>query len=479
MGKANKKIISSTIFYSIGEIVPRVLAFLLMPILTKYLSPADYGITSYTTTIMTFVFVIASLSLNTFLLRNYYLEKTEESKKEIIGGIFVFICLFNLALLVIQMVIFPFAIASFKINIPFYPFFLLAIINNFFDVIAIIPLVLYRIKENPRAFIILSLSKVILQFILTYFLVVHMREGLLGSYMARLYINVPFAFIYFFIIYKNGIFVLSLEKIKAALIFSLPLLPASLSYLIVSVSDRIILERFISLRDLGIYSVAFTLSLALNIVIQSLYKTFEQIIFKRFNDVDFDVLNLKLFKLFSIFVICGGFTISIFSREIFMMAASKSFYEGYRLMPTMVIAVIISGLNTYTGTLLIAANKRKLVAVLTTISAVVCIIFNFVFVPLLGYWGSLYATIFAVSIITIVSYIKLNPNMRVVSYQIVLLLMVFFVPLYMDKYIMANHFFVKILIKLLMSIVVFLVSFPLLGINAFNAINLRKLKIIK
>lgn len=478
MSKIKKQIIGSTILYSIGEIVPRILAFLLMPVLTKHLTPADYGITSYTTTIMTFVYVIASLSLNTFLLRNYYLEKTEDSKKRIIGGIFVFICLFNLGLLIAQFVVFPIAISAFKINIPFYPFFLLAIINNFFDVIAIIPMVLYRIKEDPRGFITLSLSKVVLQFVLTYIFVAKLDQGLIGTYMARLYVNIPFALVYVYIIHKNGIFTLNLDRIKSALTFSLPLLPASLSYLIVSVSDRIILERFIPLTDLGIYSVAFTLSLALNIVVQALYKTFEQIIFKRFHDDDFQEVNLKLYKIFSIFVICGGFTIAVFSREVFSIVASASFFEGHKLVPAMVIAVIITGLNTYLSTLFIAASKRRLVAVLTTISATVCIIFNLIFVPLFGYWGSIYTTIFAVSIISIVSYLKLSVKASILWYQIVLILAVFIVPFYLDKYVLNAHFYLKILIKLFITLTVFVLSFPLLGINMINR-NLLKLKLSK
>ncbi|WP_342330321.1 oligosaccharide flippase family protein [Pedobacter sp. FW305-3-2-15-E-R2A2] len=470
------RVVKQTIIYSIGEIVPRILSFLLLPILTQYLSPTDYGITSYTTTIMTFIFVIASLSLNTFLLRNYYLEKTEEGRKEIIGAVFVFICLFNLALLLIQLLVFPVAIKGFGINVPFYPFFLLAIINNFFDVISIIPLVLYRIKENPKAFVILSLSKVILQFLLTYLLVVKMNEGLLGSYMARLYVNIPFALIYCYIIYRNGVFVFRIDKIKAALAFSLPLLPASLSYLIVSVSDRIILERFIPLNKLGIYSVAFTLSLALNIVIQALYKTFEQIIFKKHHDEGFNDLNLKLFKVFSIFVICGGLAISIFSQEIFTIIASENFFVGHELVPAMVVAVSITGLNTYLGTLLIANDKRKLVAVLTTISAVLCIALNLIFVPFFGYWGSIYSTILAVSVITVVSYTKLNLKMNVVYYQIVVLSLIILAPYYLNEATSEMNFFLRVSLKLLFTLIVFFVSFSALKIDIFKEIKLIGIK---
>lgn len=69
--------------------------------------------------------------------------------------------------------------------------------------------------------------------------------------------------------------------------FSLPLLPGALAYLILSVSDRIILERNVPMAEIGIYNVAFTMALALNIVIQSGYKAIEPEIFKRYGATDY------------------------------------------------------------------------------------------------------------------------------------------------------------------------------------------------
>ena len=98
----SQKLVKSTIYYSIGEIIPRIISFLLLPILTKYLTPDEYGIVSYTNSVMMFVFVIATLSLNTFVLRHYYGSKDEYSRKELIGSTFLFIFGFNCVLIIFQ-----------------------------------------------------------------------------------------------------------------------------------------------------------------------------------------------------------------------------------------------------------------------------------------------------------------------------------------------------------------------------------------
>lgn len=451
MSMLNKrKLLGDTILYSLGEIIPRILSFLLLPILTRFLSPADYGISSYTNTVMTFLFVFAALSLNTFLLRNYYLEK-EEDRKRLIGSIFCFICIFNLVLLGLQMVFFPIIIHAFNINVPFKPFFALAIINNFFDVISIIPLVVYRIKENAKGFVLLSLSRIVLQFGLTYLMVVVFQQGLLGSYLAKLYINIPFALIYFFVIYRNATFSFDVGKIKQALKFSIPFLPASLSYLIISTSDRLILERYISLDALGIYSVAFTLSLALNIVTQALYRTFEQVIFKNYLHADFPSMNLILFKVFSIAVTVFGFSLALLSPEIFKIAASSNFYSGHQIVPFMVVSVVLAAYNVYLNTLLVAAEKQKITSLLNMISAGISVTLNLLLVPSFGFYGSIVSSICAVAFVTLGSYYFLRTiNYRLVGFQAISLALI---SVFSDRFNTYIHFNVVVNIMLKLGIV--------------------------
>jgi O-antigen/teichoic acid export membrane protein len=385
-------LIKNTIYYSIGEIVPRIISFLLLPILTTYLTAAEYGINTYTTTVMSFTFVIGALSLNTFILRFYFATKDEIERKKIIWSIFIFIITFNVLLSLLQLLFFPIIINYFEVKIPFNPYFSISIINNYFDIIAIIPLVLYRVKEDARGFLILSLSKTILQFIFVYIFVVLMGKGLEGSYYARLLVNVPFFFIYYYLIKKDLIKEIDYGILKNAIKFSLPLLPGSLAYLFVSLSDRIVLERYVSLNELGIYSVAATLALALNIVIQALYKTFEPILFRYYLGENFDNINLKFYKLYLCLLIIAAFGTGFFSKEFFLFATSTAFFSAYKMIPFLLISVVISGINSYLNILMIACNKQKLVSIISIFSGVLSVLLNFIFIPLLGTYGAIIAS---------------------------------------------------------------------------------------
>ncbi|MCD9575246.1 lipopolysaccharide biosynthesis protein [Flavobacterium soyae] len=460
----SQKLVKSTIYYSIGEIVPRIISFLLLPILTKYLTADEYGIVSYTNSVMTFVFVIATLSLNTFVLRHYYSIKDENSRKELIGSVFLFIFGFNCILILLQMVFFPLLIDFFNVNIPFKPYFQLAILNNFFDVISIIPLVLYRVRENAKGFLILSLSRTLLQFLMVYIFVVIYKEGLLGSYNARLIVNVPFMFVYFYMIYKNSIFRINFKLIKEALHFTLPILPGSLAFLFVSLSDRVILERYISLDQLGIFSVAITLATVLNIVIQALYKTFEPILFKEYFNENFQETNLKLYKVYLLAIFVGAFGASIFSKEFFIIATSGPFREGYKLVPLFIVSVVIAGINTYLNILMIANKKQKLVSLVSIISAVISVVLNLIFIPYYGCYGAIIASAASFLFSNIIFQYHTVITKKYILTQIALMLLVVLIPTIYDA-VFKFELISNIAIKAVISLVFIFLSFKILNID--------------
>jgi O-antigen/teichoic acid export membrane protein len=460
-----KALVVNSVFYSLGEIIPRVFSFLLLPVLTRYLSTYEYGVNSYVTAIMTFMFVISSLSLNTYVLRNYYLEENELRRKELIGGVFAFICIFNVFLLILQTVFFPFALKQFDVDIPFYPFFFLAIFNNFFDAMSIVPLVLFRVKGNAKGFFYLSISRIIFQYIFIYILVVYMEMGLVGTFYARLFVNIPFAVIYIILIARNGKIHFDKKLIRTALLFSLPLLPGSLSYLIITLSDRVIMEKYVSLNSIGIYSVAFTLSIALNVVIQALYKTLEPVLFKEHRSENFEALNDKLYRYFISLVFAGGFFIAIFSKEVFAIAASKDFQEGYKLVPAMIVSVIIAGITLYLTTLLIAKGKQKIVSVGVMISAVFSIVFNFIIIPPYGTWGAVASAVVASLIAYIIGHAYVYIRTRLIWQQALLLIVVFAAPYIVDISTEKTGFFMAVVIKSVVFILFIVLVALVLGFN--------------
>ena len=65
-------LIKNTTIYALGDIIPRLIGFVSLPILTVYLTPSDYGIVNYVNTLNTFLLALGFLSVNTYFLVFYY-----------------------------------------------------------------------------------------------------------------------------------------------------------------------------------------------------------------------------------------------------------------------------------------------------------------------------------------------------------------------------------------------------------------------
>ena len=384
------KLLKQSALYAIGEIVPKLVSFFLLPVYTHYLSKTDYGIISYTNSFVMFLFVLCVLSFNTYVLRFYFEKEDETYRRRLLGNFYMIIAGSNLLLSLLAYLLLPIVIEKYHIQVPWEPYFKLAVIANFLEVFSVIPLVLYRVKQQAKWFTILSLSRTLLQMLLIFLLIVVFKWGILGHFYGRLFGLVPFFFIYWGIIARNATFNINFKELKKGLAFSTPLLPGALAYLALSLSDRIILERFVPISQIGIYSLAYTLALTLNIVIQGFYKAIEPEIFQHYGKDSFNTFIKKTQNTFFLIVYFGAMFITLFSQEVFKIMASKEFYEGYLLVPILMIGVIMTGQNVIFGGIIIAEKKNKVMGVATIVGAIISVVFN---LSLMKYGGVYIAAI--------------------------------------------------------------------------------------
>lgn len=389
------KLFKNTIFYSIGEILPRAIAFLMLPIYTRYLSPEDYGINSYTHTIIMFLFVLGTFALNTYVLRYYFIHEEAEERRTLLGTIHLTIIGLNVLILGLAFLLMPPIIDFYKIQVPWNPYFRLAFIINFFECFSIIPLVLYRVRQDAIKFVALGLTRTVLTVLLTLFFVVYQKRGLLGSFEAQIYVLVPYSIVYFAVMQRYARWHIRWEYLKEGLRFSSPLLPGVICYQMLSVSDRIILERNVGIGELGIYNVACQMAFVLNIIIQSGYRAIEPELFRRYGKDDFYDFMRKTQSFFFFVIYVSAFALCLYSQEVFFVMTTEAFHGGYLLVPALIIGVIMVGQNVIYGGVLQGEKRTKIIGAATVVGAVISVVINLLLIPLWGTYAA--ATASAVS----------------------------------------------------------------------------------
>lgn len=407
----SSKLFKNTFLYAVGEVFPRAISLILLPVFTAVLTTNDYGILSYTSAFIMFLYVLSSLSLNSYVLRRYFECKTETEKKKLIGNIFVFIGILNIILLGVLFLILPYVIKFYSIKVPWNPYFRLAVVCNFLEVFTILPMVLFRVREQALYFVFLSIFRVLLQFALIYYFVVIESYGLLGSYYGQLIPLILYFFISWGIILKNATLNINIKQIKDGLRFSLPLLPGALAYLIMSLSDRIILERHISLSVLGVYNVAVTFSQALNVIVQSAYRALEPEIFKRFNTDGFSSFVNRASTIYLAVVYILAIALALFSKEVFYFFTSKDFYSGSDIVPYIIFGILFAAHNVLLGSVLAAENNTKSIGASMLIGGVVSISINVFLIPIMGIYASALASGMAFLIMDILLFTRIKTQL--------------------------------------------------------------------
>ena len=463
-----KSLIKNTSIYALGDIIPRLLSFISLPILTRYLSPSDYGIVNYVNTLNTFLLALGFLSINTYYLVFYYRCKNSQEQKKLLGNLSSFVILFNAVLVLFLLLFGKYIFSAFGSKIAFFPYLVIGVLSNFFNIFSILPSALYRLLEKPLPLTILRIFEGIITLIVSLVLVICFHYTALGVLYATLTVNFIYAFIFLYISRKHIIWNLNLKQIKVVLAFTLPLLPGSIAYYVTTISDRILIDKYLNLNDLGIYSTAATIALILNVFSFGAYKAFEPYIFKNWGSEDFIKIFDNIRNGFVYVLLIGVLCLSIFSKEFFQIMTNVKFYHAYWYVPMIIIGVYSSSLSMLYGTIITAKGKTKINSVVSITGATISIVLNILFLPKFGLITAALVSSFAMTVMLFISiwYAELKISHIRPAFSLLLVASVIYIMVYTVH---IDNIIYSIILKSIVSL------FVIIGISLILAINPLKL----
>lgn len=403
MERESSKLIKNTTIYALGDIVPKIVSFLIFPVLTFYLSPEDYGTINYVNTFNMLLTILGFLGLNTYYLVYYYRQEDERQRKLLLGNLSLFVIgvnvLFTITLCMLGY-LFP---NLFSDKIEFYPYIFIGVITNFFNLLIILPSALYRMRETPLPITSLAIFRGIIYSLSTVLLVSVYGYKSMGVLIIQMVVSVIFGLIFIAITWKETLWHFDFVVIKKGLAFSLPLLPGSLAYYLISMSDRFFIERYLDLTQLGVYSTAATLALIINIVSNSAYKSFEPYFFKIYGSEIFDQKFVKVRKFYFFITLIACLVIAMYAEEFFFLFASEKYQTVYYYVPMIEVGVIFSAFSLIHGTLITAQGRTKINSLFTLIGGGVSFIVNFLLMPFVGLTAACMASAFSCGVIMYLS----------------------------------------------------------------------------
>ncbi|HTB99838.1 MAG TPA: oligosaccharide flippase family protein [Ferruginibacter sp.] len=402
------KVVNNTLIYSIGNLITALSAFILLPIYTKYLSIEDFGIVSSMQTLSAILVIIVSLALERSIFRIYYDYKSEDEKRRFLGTIFIGL-LFIGVISVSILFLFKKYIDQIFPSVPFSPYYSYTILNTFILSIINFAQTISQVKQDAKRFIITSLALFFLTAFVNLFFIINRHQGAIGIITGSL---IAGAIVVLFVLYYivRGInFSFDISKFRAAIKFSLPMLPTLLSAWVMNVSDRVFIAHYFTQTDVGIYSLAYRIASLVTLASSALFMAYNPIFYKVAND---DQLSARE-RNDTIFRYNKIITITIGIIGILVLGASdigikiffkKQFYSAYSYVPVFIIAFIVSQISGLLNLMLYQAKKTWQVTCAVIISAALNVILNYFFIPIFGVYFAVISTIFCNSFSFIILY---------------------------------------------------------------------------
>jgi O-antigen/teichoic acid export membrane protein len=394
-----------SLIYSAGNLANKVVGFILLPLYTSYFDLAEFGVLGLIEPVVSLLLIVFSMGLNPAFIRWYSTTEEKEERGEIFFNVYLTLLLVNLFILVFA-IIFSNQISTLLLDKSDYSLILkIAFMNVFFNQLNPVIFTAFRVERRPVQFSLVNFTQFTITLILNIFFLTYLNYGLLSIFISQL-ISSVIVFIYFIPqVIKHARFILRKDLIRQLLIFGIPLIPIGISNLVINMLNRYILEKYSTMETVGLFTFSYRLSNTLKIlIIESLTLSLTPVLYSKLNDAS-DYRFVKKNYVYATFLVMLVYIFfASFGREIvYLVTQREAYYRSYLLLPFLGFVYIIHTLIYFDNLLLGYAKKTKQMALITLISALFSLLFNFILIPYLDDFGAAIALIFSASIILILT----------------------------------------------------------------------------
>jgi O-antigen/teichoic acid export membrane protein len=380
-----RRLASTGAAYTAASILSKVIAVALLPLYTRYLTPADYGAAEVLFAAVVLVSIVVRLGLIEAILRFYYQE--DENPAEVVASSFA--GLFWLATLG-ALLLLPFAepLSEAVLNRSAPGLARIAIGGLWVLTMWEFMLTLFRLEERARAFFVTTILNVLASIGLTVVLVVGLDEGarglLIGSYATG------GAFVVGLIAWQRRQLSLCFDRglLRRLFRFGGPTMPAEVSLYLLNFVDRLIIIRSLGLAEAGLYSLAVKFAQAVNVLVRGFQLAWPPLAYSIRDDEEARNAYATIVTLFvagCAFLVTGMW---LFSRWIVRALAAPEFFDSYEAIGLIATAVTLYALYLVLVVILGRTGRTEFNFPAAIGALVTNVALNLLLVPPLGIVGA-------------------------------------------------------------------------------------------
>lgn len=387
---------SSAVLYTLANFVNKLIPFILLPLLTRYLSVEEYGIVTMFNATASFLIPLVGMSIPTAIIRRLA-DRENNSSSE-----YVFNCLMIAliaTMVVAAVMLFAHDSVSVFTGVPG-DLLVFECLYTIATVICQAVQSVMQIREKVRLYAVFTNVDTLSNALLSVALIVGLNMGLDGRIFG-LVISKSVLSIVGLVYLKKSIGLspkINVEHIREELFeFGFPLIPTQIKTTVLTYTDKIFLTNLVSVGATGVYTVADQFASPISFLVQSFNLAFVPWLFKKLADGN-EAVNRKIVKLtYCYFAVVPLFSILWAWASTYLIGwiAGESYAGATDYVMYLSIAYAFSGMHMMVVNYIYYAKKVKLYSLVTITVIFSNIFLNFVFLQISGPVGAAQATLLA------------------------------------------------------------------------------------
>lgn len=358
-----KRLLSVSSLYFFGNVLSKSIAFLMLPIYTKYLLPEELGEYDLYYSYVMFFASIFYMDVWIAVLKFYIGSDSEEEKKDIINsgaGIFI-VC--SLIYILGFYTFLNFMNYSYKIIIISIGLFMN--LSTFLNYLA-------RAKGKNKIIVISGIFNALGLAVSNIILILCFKLGVISLLIS----TVIGSFISSIIIFSNIKiklrFNINQVVLKNILLFSSPLIINSISYWLMNGYGKVYISNNFSLHDNGLYNVALRLTSILSLLMICFKMAWQEVAFSKKYEAKEEISSYFSAALnnYIIFIISSSTLLVFISKFIINVFIDSKYSLSIEFIPMTVFAAAMFGISEFISSVINSINKNNIISIASFLAAI-------------------------------------------------------------------------------------------------------------
>lgn len=397
----SKKFFKASFIYTVIGALPLVSSVVLLPFYTNFLNTSDFGLLALYIAFTMFIQILVNVNFDSALSLYYYdYYKTPQKLNELVSTVAISLILFgsvcSLFFIFSGNLIFDFI--SKDQTFSFFPYGIMSIVtaicNSFFRTYTS----LLIIQEKVERFFWVNTLNFVLTVGISLVGLYMYQHTLIGPMWGRLLSGIGIFSTAAFFIYKEFGIHFKLEFIKKILPYSLPLLSYSLISWALSYADIYIINRYITVSDVGVFDFAIKCTLLIDFSLNALSSAIAPKLYSIWAKLKINHSTPEVNRYFNAFtaiiILTVALNIFIIPLGVPLIVRKTEYYEAFKFLPFIALSYVGRGLYMMYLNPIYFFKKTKLLPPLYLILAVIKIALSIFFIKLYGLWGAIIILLF-------------------------------------------------------------------------------------